>query len=741
MRFAVSALLLSTLFLTGCSSNLPRVLNPGSATQALDLSPSPVELTNDTPVSSFTAQNDVAGLSYTPSTDPSCQTSSGGIYVAGDGQAQADVAGAPLMFSVYAAGTPPSTCTITVRSSGGDSATVDVSYQVMLVQAIGEKSDAIRMAVSPGVNPSATKITKLTQIISLAASGFSGTMTASVSGCPATGSGLQVSPKQIAGASGTFVVAAFGQGNVSFSCNAIITDSANNSVTVPITVAIGALNKFTVTQSGKLQFACAGTTVPKHCQTIQTIAMQEAGATSFAIADKPSLIHTCANSFNGPLKMVTTPAGAPMISVAGPTATVGFDGLLPTAALGCSRIVVTDGRSPEQTVNVPVDGSLAAAPPPAISAATVPACKGNDPLVAVPGAPHGMYVWNPNAFPKYLAPLANDVIGIDHTLCGASLVISWADLEPTKGNFNWQFVIDEAKPYTDKGLTVNLLFSDSTEGPVNNITPAWVTDSASAGGDGAPTVTCAGQPTIPVFFSQIFESDWEAFIATVTHQYSFNNSGLAPSVGYLRFATAGGAEALPPTGYNDGGACQALWTAAGMTYPVWKQHEINIVNTMAAQSTDKQMIVSLPGLSGGPNKPGTNTTDVYDMSNAVAAVAASKHIGFSFEDLGTKPVSPPAPCNPAANLIDLHWCQAYHTYAGVVPLNMQPITASSNHNDGTFDIADLLPYALDNNIQVFELYPDEWIQADSPEFAGFLGQAAHYKAALNNASLVLGVSP
>jgi hypothetical protein len=716
------------------------VLNPGSGAQALELSPSPVELTNDTPVSSFTAQNDIPGLSYTPSADPSCQNSAGGIFVAGDGQAQVDVAGSPLMFAVFATGTPPATCTITVRSSAGDSATVDVTYQVMLVQSVGARSDAITMAVSPGVNPSASTITKLTQSISLTASGFSGTMTASVSGCPASGSGIQVSPKQLAGGSGTFVVVAFGQGNLSFLCSAIVTDSANNSVTVPITVTIGALNKFTATQSGKLQFACAGTNLPKHCQTIQTVTLQEAGAASFAIADKPSLIHTCANSFNGPLKMVTTPTGTPMISVAGPTAAVAFDGLLPAAALGCSRIVVTDGRSPEQTANVSVDSSLAAAPPPAITTASAPPCKGNDPLVAVPGAPHGMYVWNPNAFPKYLTPLANDVIGIDHTLCGASLVISWADLEPTKGNFNWQFVADEAKPYTDKGLTVNLLFSDSTEGPTNNITPAWVTDPASAGGDGAPTVTCTGQPTIPVFFSQIFESDWEAFIVAVTHEYSFNNSALAPSVGYLRFATAGGAEALPPTGYNDGGACQAQWAAAGMTYPVWKQHEINIVNTMGAQSTDKQMIVSLPGLSGGPNKPGTNTTDVYDMSNAVAAVAASKHIGFSFENLGVKPVSPPAPCNPAANLTDLHWCQAYHTYAGVVPLNMQPITATSNHNTATFDIADLLPYALDNNIQVFELYPDEWIQADSPEFTGFLGQAAHYKAALNNASLVLGVS-
>src|SRR5579864_7779947 len=191
MHRSFVSLCLSLAFFSACSSNVPHVLNPVSGAQALDLSPSPVELTNDAPVSSFTAQNDVPGLSYTPSADPSCQNSGGGIFVAGDGQPQVDVAGSPLMFAVFAAGTPPATCTITVRSSAGDSATVDVTYQVMAVQSVGARSEAITMAVSPGVNPSASKITKLTQSISLVAGGFTGTMTASTSGCPASGSGIQ----------------------------------------------------------------------------------------------------------------------------------------------------------------------------------------------------------------------------------------------------------------------------------------------------------------------------------------------------------------------------------------------------------------------------------------------------------------------------------------------------------------------------------------------------------------------
>ena len=49
----------------------------------------------------------------------------------------------------------------------------------------------------------------------------------------------------------------------------------------------------------------------------------------------------------------------------------------------------------------------------------------------------------------YQTALANDVIGKDPTLCGASLVIYWSDVEPPKGVYDWSAVIAAAKPYTD----------------------------------------------------------------------------------------------------------------------------------------------------------------------------------------------------------------------------------------------------------------------------------------------------
>jgi len=391
---------------------------------------------------------------------------------------------------------------------------------------------------------------------------------------------------------------------------------------------------------------------------------------------------------------------------------------------------VAEGYGPDQVIMC--------APPASPSAFVPPPCKGNNPKVAVPGGPHGMYVWNPNhRSAAYQSALANDVIGKDPTLCGASLVIYWSDVEATKGVFDWSSVTAAAKPYTDAGLTVNLLFSDVTEGLVNTVTPAWVTDPVSKGGAGVPTVSCAGQPSIPVYFNAGYEAAWGAFIAAAVHQFSFSNSALAASVGYMRFATAGGAEALPPPGYNDGAACEALWTAAGFSYNVWNTHEANIINAMGSQPTDKQIMVSLPFISGGP--------DVYAVANLGAAVAAARHVGFSFENLGVSnvavPGSTPGPCNPLAQIVNLHWCQAYTTYAGRVPLAQQPITATTSTSVATMDIGNLLQYALANKIQIFELYPEEWLQADSPTSPGFVAaNQAKYRSALDAASLVLGAT-
>jgi len=378
--------------------------------------------------------------------------------------------------------------------------------------------------------------------------------------------------------------------------------------------------------------------------------------------------------------------------------------------------------------------SIVESPPP-VGAELPPSCTGTDSHVAFPNGPHGMYVWSPSA--RLLPYLVSDVIGKDPTLCGASLVFSWADIETSKGVYDWGSITAAAEPFTSKGLTVNLLFSDATEGK-DVVTPPWVTAPASAGGDGAPTVSCPTLgTTTPVYFDPTYEADWTAFIAAAVQQFSFGNSPLAASVGYMRFGTGGGAEALPPPGYNDGGTCEALWKAAGYSYDAWNAHEARIITAIGTQPTDKQMIVSLPFVVGGGS--------VYASPNQAAAVAAPLRVGLSFENLGANDVADanatPGPCDPNAQILNLHWCQAYTDYAGKVPLAMQPITATTKTNVAKIDIGNLFQYALDNNIQIFELYAQEWLQADSPTSPDFVAaNQARYQAALKAASQVLGAT-
>ncbi len=76
-----------------------------------------------------------------------------------------------------------------------------------------------------------------------------------------------------------------------------------------------------------------------------------------------------------------------------------------------------------------------------------------------------------------------------------------------------------------------------------------------------------------------------------------------------------------------------------------------------------------------------------------------------------------------------------------MPLAQQPITATTNTSVATMDIAKLLQYALANRIQIFELYPEEWLQASSPTSPGFVpANQARYQAALQAAALVLGAT-
>lgn len=351
-------------------------------------------------------------------------------------------------------------------------------------------------------------------------------------------------------------------------------------------------------------------------------------------------------------------------------------------------------------------------------------CTARNPHVPVPGAPHGMYVWNPYKVQsgKFEKQLEASVIGKDPTLCGVSLVIGWSTVEPSKGSFDWSSIQTQAAPYLRAHLRVNLLFADASEvGKSDTTTPSWVFNQ-----DHVAKVQCPKQVDYPNFMDPKFESDWESFIAAAVQKFG-NDS----SIGYMRFGIGAGVEAYPGHMENPSTKsrpCYDAWVkATGWTYRKWVKHSLNVVDMLARQHSQKQLMIALNYIVNSPS--------VYAYANSVTAAAAPRGIAFGTENLGighvADPGTKPGPCNPQAKSENLYWCQATRRHAGKVPIEFQPIVATTPGYEYGYklDISNLLPYAIANKAQILELYPQEWLASD-----------AKHKSALRAAAQVLGLA-
>ena len=83
-----------------------------------------------------------------------------------------------------------------------------------------------------------------------------------------------------------------------------------------------------------------------------------------------------------------------------------------------------------------------------------PPCTGRNPHVAVPTAPHGMYLWLYSLDAGRTVDLfKKHVIGKDPTLCGVSAVVS-CRMSRSRRLVRFLEGGAELKPFTDAGLTV-----------------------------------------------------------------------------------------------------------------------------------------------------------------------------------------------------------------------------------------------------------------------------------------------
>ena len=182
-----------------------------------------------------------------------------------------------------------------------------------------------------------------------------------------------------------------------------------------------------------------------------------------------------------------------------------------------------------------------------------------------------------------------------------------------------------------------------------------------------------------------------------------------------------------------------FYRADGYSFDAWVTHTRHIVNYMGSLNANgKQLMIALNEIAGYPNT-------FYDYPNDGAEVAANNSVGFGTENLGIGHVADagtsPAPCNPQGTDGSIYWCEAFNRHVGTVPFEFQPIEAVAvplpSYN---ISFPNLLQFALDNNTQLFEIYPEDWLEADSPTqmFPGGGGDSATWKSAFNATALIVG---
>jgi hypothetical protein len=363
------------------------------------------------------------------------------------------------------------------------------------------------------------------------------------------------------------------------------------------------------------------------------------------------------------------------------------------------------------------------------------------PSTSVPDAhaQYGLFVWLDSLDITKSQPQILRYLPKDPHLCGASIVVLWSGVDKgpaVKPQYDFGAVETAIQPWAAAKKRVNLLFAGVDEvGPQDRATPAWVLAQSGAGKvDVVPcpnpgTAGSVGPPT-PVYWERGYSRPWRAFIAAAIARYAHD-----PRIGYMRFGIGAGAEDFPQHGADAN--CFSAWQKYGLSAQFWARFSSSLVRAIAADTrasgSQVQQLVALNTFDD-PAAP-------FNVPDAVAHVAAANGVGIGTENLGAGNYGT-AVVACTANSPQPYWCAPFRLHRGAVPLQFQPISYTLNPAfPNLAPLPKLLPYAIYNGAQIFELYPQEWLAADDPSWPTY---KAHHKAwtrALAAAAAALGEEP
>ncbi|MEV7979093.1 hypothetical protein [Streptomyces sp. NPDC086519] len=315
-----------------------------------------------------------------------------------------------------------------------------------------------------------------------------------------------------------------------------------------------------------------------------------------------------------------TPSAASSTPSSGPATPSSGSGTA-SAACGTSPAPTagTPSASPLTSPDIePAAPSDAASATPADAASTTP----SDAASATPSDAASATTSAASAFHGIYAFSGGNTsdLATDPDVAGRSLVYYWAQLEPRQGQYCWNLIDQDMRPWVTAGKKVVLRVSaagwakwdtaaDSAHG-----TPAWVY------AQGVRSVTEQDGAVMPEYWSQTFESDLDTFLAAFAARYDGD-----AAVSAVDISIGVGGESKADSEKNPG--LLPLWQSIGYTDELWwgyAQHTITTYTSLFHRTPLALM----------PDKTFIGGTDGYDESKIVNYAVAK---GIWLQDNGVVP--------------------------------------------------------------------------------------------------------
>jgi len=350
--------------------------------------------------------------------------------------------------------------------------------------------------------------------------------------------------------------------------------------------------------------------------------------------------------------------------------------------------------------------------------ASSPSCLGSNSEVADPSAPHGAFVLDPPTGPHhaYYSDVQSYLVQ-NPVLCGADFWVAWSSVDAGPGaqpEYNFTEVDAHAAPWIAADKEVNLIF-EMVGGTPNDVPSSLLSE--------VPTLHCGNSDVTPVEWNGTFETAYRAFISAAVHHFEAE-----AGFGYLRFDFGVGGE-LSPVSDIDAPGCSSQLAANGFSLASWASYLTGMVAYEHSLHPTIQLMIPL-----SPVYPGQGD----NITATVSKAAAADGIGIGSQNLRANDSALTEPTR--AGCEQAEWCEAFSTYAGVIPLELETAAASSPNGSGSVgSLVPMLAFGPTVHAQIYELYLEDWLTAFDPNYPAYAEYHVAYAEALTQLASVVGM--